>query len=42
MPGELSLCGSQQQFAEVAVEQRHQHLAFGIAEADIIFDEARA
>ncbi len=38
---EAALCRRQQVRNDIAFEAQHQNLAFGIAEAGIVFDEAR-
>ena len=42
MPDKIALGGGEEQRQEIGLEPQHQHLAFGIAETDIVFDQLRA
>ena len=38
---ERALGGAEQQLAEIGHQPRQQHLAFGVAEADVVLDQLR-
>ena len=39
---QAALCAGDQGWQQIGFQARHQHLAFGIAEADVEFDQLRA